>query len=660
MCDARARAHTRTHTHTHTHTNTQTHDCDAHGHQVDNYWAGYIGSTLGDVTFANGGSFCSYAHHTAISHDADGWTSIVISPTVVEAMMLDQGGLVLCDSSQLHNNLDVHTRQQSNYKPWLEVTVADKAPDVSSACASPPVTLTVAKTSGGRTRDSGATAESSSVPLWNGEAILEWVEPPGSSVFGYDVRWSTNTDSFTPATFDTDPNAVTVPRATIPRPSSAPGNTVRMWLQDLPVGQKVKVGVRPYVYGLARNATLAAFTLLNVAPARDMERFDASRWPLLEPAPMPTIPKLARVWAAEEYVKVSSVTGNLIGTHYNDKTHKDDGWKVGNTVFGVVASSSSSNNTTNNNNNSSSSSSRNSGRQRIALPTPSPPPPPSAVAGLVLRAARGEVVQAQMFVENLQLADAVLRVSNVTFVCDDDNGSHNGWTGSGLGTPKLARLWYARSAVDVGAMYSSVVVPLDADADVFGGPGFSVPSKDNVVHDQRNQGLWFSLFVPTTVKAGSYSARIEFSIVSPAVDANRSASSSGTNSSNSNGNSNNSSNSTRTSRTTNNSSNNSNITPNNDPFAAPPEQGQDSSIVLSVPLSLAVVDTELPSAPTFALDLNSYSDSIAENCGNNVSATHCELLTHQLAHAHRHTANTLPYDQDGRNKVRETKEQSCA
>lgn len=52
---------------------------------------------------------------------------------------------------------------------------------------------------------------------------------------------------FTVATFDSDPHAVTVPRAMIPRPG-APGSTVRMWLQDLPPGQKIKVGVRPYVF----------------------------------------------------------------------------------------------------------------------------------------------------------------------------------------------------------------------------------------------------------------------------------------------------------------------------------------------------------------------------------------------------------------------------
>ena len=38
-------------------------------------------------------------------------------------MILDQDGLVLCDSSQLHNNTAVNTRSQGNGKPYLQVEV---------------------------------------------------------------------------------------------------------------------------------------------------------------------------------------------------------------------------------------------------------------------------------------------------------------------------------------------------------------------------------------------------------------------------------------------------------------------------------------------------------------------------------------------------------
>ena len=67
--------------------------------------------------------------------------------------------------------------------------------------------------------------------------------------------------------------------------------------------------------------------------------------------------------------------------------------------------------------------------------------------------------------------------------------------------------------------------------------------------------------------------------------------------------------------------------------------------VLRVPVSLGVVGVAMPQHFAFALDLNSYSDSIDENCGSTLSAEACELLTHQMAHRHRHTCNTLPYGQ---------------
>lgn len=94
---------------------------------ASNYWSGYAGSRLVDVTFGNGGSICSYAHHTNISRDADGWTTLDIAPELVEAMVLDQDGLILCDSSQLHNNTAVNTRSQSHSKPYLLVDVVDDA-----------------------------------------------------------------------------------------------------------------------------------------------------------------------------------------------------------------------------------------------------------------------------------------------------------------------------------------------------------------------------------------------------------------------------------------------------------------------------------------------------------------------------------------------------
>ena len=98
-----------------------------------NYWGGYAGSRLADVTFGNGGSLCSYVHHTNISRDAAGWTTLQIAPELVEAMAIDQDGLVLCDSSQLHNNTAVNTRSQGNGKPFLQVEVDTGSSSSSSS-----------------------------------------------------------------------------------------------------------------------------------------------------------------------------------------------------------------------------------------------------------------------------------------------------------------------------------------------------------------------------------------------------------------------------------------------------------------------------------------------------------------------------------------------
>ena len=496
---------------------------------MSSYWAGYVGSTFGDVTFANGGSLCSYAHHTNISRSDDGWTSIGVEPVVVEAMALDQDGLTLCDSSQLHNNTAVSTRQQGGAKPWLEV----QAENFRQA---PPAAAVVAELS-------------ASPGEWNGEATLVWTSNPAAT-FGFDVRWSTATDAFSASSFDSLPEAHTVPRAQIPRPSTN-GAPTRLWLQDLPAGQTVKVGVRPYAYGAPRDATPPTFVVIDLPKARAPKVFAKSPWPQLQPAPMLGVPSLVGVFATEEYVKVSPVTGNrLEGGHYNDKTHSDGSWKNANTVFGATSGS-------------------------------------DQQASLVFRAAKGEVVQAQLFVENKQ-PTGVLRVAGIRFE------EASGWSGSGLGHPELGRLWYARSDSaangDSGEFFSSAVVPMGER--VFGRGAFDIPSTDNPVPGQTNAGLWLSLFVPLDVAAGTYSGQLVISV------------------------------------------------------AGGEASGETHRV--SVPLSLSVLDVSLPAAPSFALDLNSYSDSIEDNCGASVGHEQCELLTHQLAHAHRHTANTLCYGQTGK------------
>jgi hypothetical protein len=201
----------------------------------------------------------------------------------------------------------------------------------------------------------------------------------------------------------------------------------------------------------------------------------------------------------------------------------------------------------------------------------------------VLRAVKGEVVQAQLFVESLLTStDETLHITSLSFT------ETAGWTAQGLGQPQFERLWYAPAASGGQTVYSSAILHFGASGRDLSTDGFSVPSADNKVAGQTNQGIWLSIFVPLGVAAGQYSGRVVISTSNSAVAA------------------------------------------------------------VHVPLSLTIVDLAMPQRFAFALDLNSYSDSIDENCGASVSAEACELLTHQMAHRHRHTCNTLPYGQTGK------------
>lgn len=199
-----------------------------------------------------------------------------------------------------------------------------------------------------------------------------------------------------------------------------------------------------------------------------------------------------------------------------------------------------------------------------------------------MSAVKGEVVQAQLFVQSLlppSSSRSSLRVASLSFEQSGD------WSAQGIGRPQLERLWYAPATPD-GVVYSSAIVNFADDGKDIATNGFSIPSSDNHIVGQTNQGLWLSIFVPLGAAAGQYSGQIILAVSSPAA-------------------------------------------------------------TLRVPVSLGVYDIEMPQQFTFALDLNSYSDSIAENCGTSMSAETCELLTHQMAHRHRHTCNTLPYGQTG-------------
>jgi hypothetical protein len=108
---------------------------------------------------------------------------------------------------------------------------------------------------------------------------------------------------------------------------------VRLYLQDLPAGANIKIGVRPYSNDQSqRNTTAPSFITLALPAARASETLaPMPQGAALAAGPMPSIPGVMRVWGADEFVKVSPVTGNRLGYGwYNDSSHQDDSWKTGN------------------------------------------------------------------------------------------------------------------------------------------------------------------------------------------------------------------------------------------------------------------------------------------------------------------------------------------
>lgn len=106
----------------------------------DTFWAG-PGSDFTDVVFGNGGSFMRYATPRELPDD---WLEIDVDPLLVAAM-LQGGSYGLCISDEkgqtLYNN-DVHSREQSQYAPYLLV---EGEPDASGAVKLPEHALLAAE-----------------------------------------------------------------------------------------------------------------------------------------------------------------------------------------------------------------------------------------------------------------------------------------------------------------------------------------------------------------------------------------------------------------------------------------------------------------------------------------------------------------------------------
>ncbi|MFQ6048124.1 MAG: hypothetical protein ACE5K7_02035, partial [Phycisphaerae bacterium] len=286
--------------------------------------------------------------------------------------------------------------------------------------------------------------------LWNGEVMLSWVaggdDGAVGKAFGYDIRYSTSPIS--EANFD---SATPFPRYDIPRPVPS-GQSQQAWFEGLTAGQTYYIGIK--AYDEAGNRSALTTTSVVLPPQRSPEQFVDSGWS--PPSPAASVPSFEgkmRLWACEELVKVNPKTGNRKEDGYTGSGA--DGYKKANSVWDA---------------------------QNLKV---------------LLRAAQNEVVGFQLYIERL-----ISSLSNVTVTVSDLSGP--GGVISADPNITLYRLWYARESGGSTTYWSSACLPFGT----FFGTSFDIPTADNAISGQTNQGVWVDVYVPTATAAGTYTGTI--------------------------------------------------------------------------------------------------------------------------------------------------------
>ena len=273
-------------------------------------------SEFSAASFGNYGSLVCFGFPSAntfrsYTNGGNTWIAMILDPAVVQALILDQYGLMVTDPRlhlQISGNPAVYTRNQnSSVQPRLFIQFA---PNTNSA---PPEPV------GALAAEAGAE---------DGSVVLRFTapsDPDDGRAFGYNVRYATND------VFDT---ATVVERWRIPRPR-APGAVQRVLLEGLAPGTSYRFFVQAYD---------AAGTA--VAPA-------SVRFTLPGPAFVPTLGNgglappdatgrtvrnaggVMRYFGASEVAQINPVTGNRIEDGYNG-TGADD-YKKANVVWDAAS-----------------------------------------------------------------------------------------------------------------------------------------------------------------------------------------------------------------------------------------------------------------------------------------------------------------------------------
>ena len=277
-------------------------------------WA-YSHSDATCATFGNFGTFVSFgcsAGNTFRTYSYNGytWIALVIDPSLVQAMILDQpGGLAITDS-RFHSggNPTVYTKDQNaTVQPRLFVQFAP------STDTTPPTAV-------------GSLAAAPGMD--NGTVELSFTAPSDvddAKAFGYTVRYSTAGDFST---------ATDVARWRIPRPK-APGASQKMLIEGLTAGTSYNFFIQAYdAVGNAGAVAGVSYTL-PAAVSTPVLANGGLATPSATGKTVQTVAGILRYFAASETARINPVTGNRYEDGYTG-TGADD-YKKANVVWDAAS-----------------------------------------------------------------------------------------------------------------------------------------------------------------------------------------------------------------------------------------------------------------------------------------------------------------------------------
>ncbi len=280
----------------------------------------YPHSDLTTATFGNFGTLTSWgfsASNTLRTYSYNGytWVAMVIDPSLIQAMILDQpGGLAVTDAryhkGAIGGNPTVYSKElNTTAQPRLFIQFAP-----STDTTAPVAVGSLAAVPG---MDNGTVELSFTAPS----------DPDDAKAFGYTVRYSTSSN-FSAAT--------SVDRWRIPRPK-APGASQKMLIEGLTAGTAYYFFVQAYdAVGNAATPASIQFTL----PAAVATPVLANGG-LSTPDPVgknvQAVPGIMRYFAASEVAKINPSSGDLYGGTAGDDYKKANMvWDAGTNTISLL------------------------------------------------------------------------------------------------------------------------------------------------------------------------------------------------------------------------------------------------------------------------------------------------------------------------------------